>query len=57
MTKLPKATPHSDIDVINQDEKRNTDVAAALKQSSGDVARAKRESKGRPLGSESTDVG
>lgn len=51
MTKPPKTTSHSDIDGVHQDEKRNTDVAAALKQSSGNVARAKRESKGRPLGS------
>lgn len=51
MTKPPKTTPHSDIDGVHQDEKRNTDVAAALKQSSGNVAHARRESKGRPLGS------
>ncbi len=33
MAKPPKSTPHSDIDGIHQDERRNTDVAAELGQS------------------------
>ena len=48
MSKPPKATPHSDIDGVHEDEARNTDVAAALGQDSGDVKRAKDESIARP---------
>jgi hypothetical protein len=46
--KPPTTTPHSDIDGIHQDERRNTDVAKDLGQSSGDVEDAKRDSHGRP---------
>ena len=52
MSKPPKATPHSDIDGVHRDEKRNTDVAAALGQDSGDVKRAKDEAIARPKTSE-----
>ena len=48
MSKPPKATPHSDIDGVHQDEERNTDVASALGQDSGDVKRAKEKSIARP---------
>jgi hypothetical protein len=33
MAKPPPSTPHSDIDGIHQDERRNTEVAAELGQS------------------------
>ena len=48
MTKPPKATPHSDLDGIHEDERRNIDVAVETGQSSGDLARARKESIGRP---------
>lgn len=52
MAKPPETTPHSDIDGVHQDERRNTDVAAELDQDSGDVAEAKKESRARPVDSD-----
>lgn len=52
MPKPPKATPHSDIEGIHQDERRNVDAANNAGQSSADLARAKKESRGRPPSSD-----
>ena len=48
MSRPPKATPHSDIDGVHQDERRNTDVAAERGEGAEDLKRAKEESVGRP---------
>jgi hypothetical protein len=48
MPKPPKATPHSDIDGVHQEEERNTDVAADLGQSGGSLKRAKDGAIARP---------
>lgn len=48
MAKPPKATPHSDIDGVHQDEKSNVDTAAEAGQGAGSLARAKKEAKARP---------
>ena len=48
MSKPPKSTPHSDIDGIHEDETRNIDSANRAGQDSGDLARAREQSKGRP---------
>jgi hypothetical protein len=48
MPKPPKSTPHSDIDGVHQDERRNTDVASDLGQSAGVVGRAKEKATARP---------
>jgi len=44
----PKATPHSDIDGVHRDEKRNVDSANEAGQDSGDLARAQAQSAARP---------
>ena len=49
MAKPPKASPHSDIDGIHQDEKRNTDTAADLGESAGSLDRAQKETTARPV--------
>jgi hypothetical protein len=46
--KPPTSTPHSDLDGVHQDERRNTDVAAELGQSAEDVEQARKQSRGRP---------
>jgi hypothetical protein len=48
MPKPPKATPHSDIDGVHQDEVPNVDSAAAIGDSAEELARAKDESVARP---------
>ena len=48
MAKPPKATPHSDIDGVHQDEKSNTDVASDLGQSAASLSGAKKRSAARP---------
>jgi hypothetical protein len=48
MPKPPKATPHSDIDGVHQEEERNTKVAADLGQSGAALERAKDEAVARP---------
>jgi hypothetical protein len=48
VAKPPQAKPHSDMDGVHQDERRNTDVAAELDQGAADLAEAKAESVGRP---------
>jgi hypothetical protein len=48
MPKPPKATPHSDIDGVHQDEVPNTDVAARRHESAGTLEDAKNEAVARP---------
>ncbi len=48
MTKPPKATPHSDIDGVHQDEVPNVERAAEIGDSAEQLARAERESVARP---------
>jgi hypothetical protein len=48
VTKPPPSTPHSDIEGVHQDERRNTDAAAELGQSADDVEQAKQQSRARP---------
>jgi hypothetical protein len=48
MPKPPKATPHSDIDGVHQDEVRNTDAAARAGESAEELQEAKEESIARP---------
>ncbi|MEA3050758.1 MAG: hypothetical protein QOG84_2594 [Sphingomonadales bacterium] len=48
MPKPPQATPHSDIDGVHRDEKRNVDSANEAGQDTSDLQRAHEDSKGRP---------
>ena len=48
MAQPPKSTPHSDIDGVHQDERRNVDTANAAGQDSGDLKRAGEEDVARP---------
>jgi hypothetical protein len=48
MSKPPKTPPHSDLNGVHEDELRNTEVASQLGEDTGDLARAKKESIGRP---------
>jgi hypothetical protein len=48
MSEPPKATPHSDIDGVHQEEERNTKVASDLGQSGGALEQAKDEGVARP---------
>jgi hypothetical protein len=48
VTKPPESTPHSDLDGVHRDERRNVDSANEAGQDSGDVARAKAQGVGRP---------
>ena len=48
MPKPPKATPHSDIDGVHQDEVPNVDRAAQLGDSAEELAGAQDESVARP---------
>ena len=48
MPNPPKATPHSDIDGVHREERRNTDVAAKLGDSAKDLKQAHDESAARP---------
>lgn len=52
MSKPPKATPHSDIDGVHQEEERNTKVAADLGQSGAALEQAKDLAVARPEHSE-----
>jgi hypothetical protein len=56
MAKPPESTPHSDIDGVHQDEKRNVDTAVEAGQGAASLARAKKETKARP-GSVGTSKG
>jgi hypothetical protein len=48
MPKPPKATPHSDIDGVHQDEVPNTELAAEIGDTAEGLAEAKDESIARP---------
>ncbi|HEX4737650.1 MAG TPA: hypothetical protein VH331_08820 [Allosphingosinicella sp.] len=48
MPKPPQSTPHSDIEGVHKDEKRNVDRANEAGEGSGDLERAHRRSHGRP---------
>jgi hypothetical protein len=48
MTKPPRSTPHSDLDGVHEDERRNVDSARDAGQDSAALARARQESAGRP---------
>ncbi|MEA3000030.1 MAG: hypothetical protein QOH04_2061 [Sphingomonadales bacterium] len=48
MPKPPQATPHSDLDGVHKDEKRNIDSANEAGQDTSDLQRAHEGSKGRP---------
>lgn len=48
MPRPPEATPHSDIDGVHQDERRNTDVAAERGEGAEDLKKAKERSAARP---------
>jgi hypothetical protein len=48
MPKPPKATPHSDIDGVHQDEVPNVDSAAELGDSAEELARAQDGAVARP---------
>ncbi|WP_167737496.1 hypothetical protein [Sphingomonas parva] len=48
MPKPPEATPHSDIDGIHRDEKKNIDSANEAGQDSSDLQKAHEESAARP---------
>ncbi|MFN3943517.1 MAG: hypothetical protein ACK4K7_01140 [Allosphingosinicella sp.] len=48
MSKPPKTPPHSDLDGVHEDERRNTDVATEIGQDTSDLARAQKESIARP---------
>lgn len=48
VAKPPKTTPHSDLDGIHEDERRNVDVAVEAGQDSADLDRARNEGIGRP---------
>ena len=57
VTKPPKSTPHSDIDGVHEDERRNVDTAVQNGQDSGDVERAAEEAVGRPPHSDEGEEG
>jgi hypothetical protein len=46
--KPPQSTPHSDLEGVHQDEKRNVDSANDAGEDSGDLEQAHRRSEGRP---------
>ena len=48
MPKPPQSTPHSDIEGVHKDEKRNVDSANEAGEDSGDLERADSGSQGRP---------
>ena len=48
MAKPPESTPHSDIDGVHEDERRNVDSANAADQDNKDLKRAHEETVARP---------
>jgi hypothetical protein len=50
--KPPPSTPHSDIDGVHADERRNTDVAAEQGDSAETLKSAAERDKARPLHSD-----
>lgn len=52
MSKPPRSTPHSDIDGVREDKASEVDSAIAAGQDVADLAKAKKQSKGRPPASD-----
>jgi hypothetical protein len=52
MPKPPQSTPHSDMDGVHRDEKRNVDTANEAGQDSGDLERARTNTPGKPPSSD-----
>ena len=48
MTKPPKSSPHSDLDGVHEDARRNVDAAVEAGEGTANLARARRESVGKP---------
>ena len=48
MVKPPVSTPHSDIDGVHSQERRNTDVAAELGNSAEDLEKSREGNSARP---------
>jgi len=48
MPKPPKATPHSDLDGVHKDEKRNTEAASGVGDGAEQLARAQDKNIARP---------
>ena len=48
MSKPPKTPPNSDLDGVREDERSNVDAAIESGQDTGDLAKAKNQSPGRP---------
>lgn len=48
MPKPPKTPPHSDLSGVHQDERCNVEAATDADQDNSDLARAKKQSIGRP---------
>jgi hypothetical protein len=48
MPKPPQATPHSDIDGVHRDERRNTDVATELGESAKELKEVQDEKVAKP---------
>jgi hypothetical protein len=48
MPKPPKATPHSDLDGVHEDDRPNTEVAAELGEGAEDLKRARDGNAARP---------
>jgi hypothetical protein len=48
MPKPPDTPPNSDLDGVNEDEKRNTDASAEAGQDTRDLALAREEAAGKP---------
>jgi len=52
MSKPPPSTPHSDLAGVHQDERPNTEVAAELGQSAGDLENIGKERVAKPPSSD-----
>ena len=48
MSEPPKSTPHSDLKGVHRDEKPNVESAREAGEGAEDLARARRQSVGRP---------
>jgi len=48
VAKPPPSTPHSDIDGVHQDEKKNTDTAQETGETAANLELARAEAKGKP---------
>ncbi len=52
MSKPPASTPHSDLDGVREDQRHIVDTARKAGQDSADLARAAKNSVGRPARSD-----